>query len=75
MGMPRRITRAIAAVAFGLATLTATGAHAADDAKPVDDTSTVEQTTSGDDARTKEERVNPARTKEERAATLRTKEE
>ncbi|KAA1424333.1 hypothetical protein [Nocardioides antri] len=72
--MPRRITGGIAAVAFGLATFTATGAHAADDATAVAETTTVVQSTS-DDARTKEERVHPARTKEERDAALRTKEE
>lgn len=73
MSMQRRITRSIAVVAFGLASLTATGAHAAD--ADVAASTTVEQQRVVDNGRTKEERVDPTRTKEERDAALRTKEE
>jgi len=64
MGMPRRITRSIAALAFGVSALTGINTQAT--AAPVDQSaSAVEQQTSGADARTKEERLSPARTKEE----------
>lgn len=74
MCMPRRITGSIAAVVFGFAALTSTGAHAAD--PDLDSsTATVEQDTRVVDTRTKEERVAPTRTKEERVGAYRTKEE
>ncbi|MDQ4055106.1 MAG: hypothetical protein M3237_20755 [Actinomycetota bacterium] len=64
MGMPRRITRSFAAMAFGLAALT--GINTPATAAVVEPAaSAVEQEAVGADARTKEERVTTARTKEE----------
>ena len=63
MGMPRRITRSIAAAAFGLVALT--GLNTPATAATVDQSASAVEQTSSADARTKEERVSPARTKEE----------
>jgi hypothetical protein len=77
MSMPRGIARSMAAVALGVAALTATTTNNAHASTAAAELSAVvaEQDASSTDLRTKEERDAANRTKEERQSPLRTKEE